>query len=385
MNTRLRGGTIPLTPLSRIDDRFQVIFDSVNDGIFVTDPDTGSIIEVNERGCVMFGYEKSELLGKDAGPLSSGVAPHTLEAAMGYHEKTRSGMPQVFEWRSKAKDGTLFWSEVSMRYTEFGNIPAIVSIIRDISEHKRLVIELTEALQDAHAASEAKSTFLATMSHELRTPLNAIIGFSDLMLSGTMGTITPPRYHEYVHDIHASGQHLLALINDVLDLSRLNAGMAILYEEEVSLCQMVTEACSMVRELALRSGIDIFMQLPSSLPRLHGDQRRIKQILLNLLSNAIKFTARGGTVTVSARHTVAGLQLEVCDTGIGISEADLPLIFEQFRQADSSTSRLHEGSGLGLPLVKRLTELHGGSVAVSSVVDSGTVMTLTFPDRCAAA
>src|SRR5665213_3316373 len=228
-----------LISTSEMDDRFWIIFDAVSDGIFLSDPATGRFTEVNAAGCRMFGYPKTELIGRGVNELSSGVPPHTQEAALALNEKARLGEPQLFEWQCKTKEGSLFGGEISLRYVELDHVPTIVANIRDISLRKRLDTELKLALREISAASDAKSAFLANMSHELRTPLNAIIGFSDLMRSQLLGPLGSPRYREYVDDIHSSGLHLLSLINDVLDLSRLDAGMANFVEREVSLHQVV--------------------------------------------------------------------------------------------------------------------------------------------------
>jgi PAS domain S-box-containing protein len=369
----------PLAPDPGADDRFRAIFEAVKDGIFISDPATGRFVEVNGPGCTMFGYDKDEIIGGDIGLLSSGIGPYTLEGAIETARKAALGEPQLLEWQCKAKDGVLFWTEISIKYTEIGHIPSIVAIVRDISERKRLDEELKLALQNMSAANDAKSMFLATMSHELRTPLNAIIGFTDLMLTQMLGPLGHPKYREYIGDVHKSGRHLLALINDVLDLSRLDAGKTEIADEDVSLRQVVGEACRIVGNQATQANLQIVTSLPAGLRDVRGDERRIKQIVLNLLSNAIKFTPAGGSVTVKAGETATGLVLQVCDTGIGISEADMPTVLERFGQVDSKISRKYEGTGLGLPLAKQLIELHGGSLRIESKVNAGTVVSITFP------
>lgn len=360
-------------------DRFRAIFDAANDGIFISDPATGEFTEINERCCSMFGYVKAELLGRDVNALSSGVHPHTRQAAIALNEKARLGEPQIFEWLCKTKDGVLFWTEISLRYTESDGAPAIVGIVRDIGERKRLDTRLKLALQDASAANKAKSAFLATMSHELRTPLNAIIGFSDLMLLKVLGPLGHPRYREYIDDIHRSGLQLLALIDDLLDLARIDAGKADLADEPVSLHRVVTHACRMLVLQAKEANVDIAVDVPAGLPDIRGDERRIKQIILNLLTNAIKFTPEGGRVSVRAERSSNEIMLEVTDTGIGIAEEDLPKVLEQFGQLDSALARQHKGSGLGLPLAKQLIELHGGSLKIVSKVGVGTNVRVSFP------
>ncbi|MEY4965277.1 MAG: hypothetical protein RL274_860 [Pseudomonadota bacterium] len=238
--------------------------------------------------------------------------------------------------------------------------------------------DLTVALGVAAEASHTKSNFLASMSHELRTPLNAIIGFSDTMTMEVFGPLSE-RYKSYAADIHYSGEHLLALINDVLDLSRLGAGHADLREEEFDPAELISDSLRMIVGQAAKAQIGLSTHIASDLPWLKADKRRIKQILINLVSNALKFTPAGGQVRVSAQLVPGGLAMAVSDSGIGIAPEDLPKVMERFGMVDSSLSRKHEGTGLGLPLSKQLAELHGGSLMLESTVDVGTTATVTLP------
>jgi signal transduction histidine kinase len=256
-----------------------------------------------------------------------------------------------------------------------------VATVRDIERRKLLDKKLELALDNASRANTAKSVFLASMSHELRTPLNAIIGFSDLMLTQQIGPIENPRYLEYICDIHRSGLQLLALIDDLLDISRIDAGKIELLEQTVSLRQVITAACRMTEIQAKQALIHIAIELPNNLPYIRGDERRILQIVLNLLSNAIKFTPKTGTVTIRVLHSAGGLVVEVSDTGVGIAEADLPKVFERFGQIDNALSRKHKGTGLGLPLAKELIELHDGILGIESEVNVGTTVAVTFPRK----
>jgi PAS domain S-box-containing protein len=368
-----------INSLSGIDDRFRVIFEVVQDGIFISDLGTGQFIEINRPGCAMFGYGKDDLVGRDIGLLSSGIHPFTLEVAIENGRRVRLDVSQTFEWQCRKKSGELFWTEISLSYADIGGVPAVVAVIRNISERKRQEIELVIAHQKISAANEAKSAFLANMSHELRTPLNAIIGFSDLMLTGILGPLGNSSYSDYIGEIHKSGLHLLALINDVLDLTRLDAGKDVLYEEDVDLHSLIGEACRMVSAQAVQSRLQIKNNIPGDVPHIHGDKRRIKQIVLNLLSNAIKFTPEGGVVTVTAEEAADGLWLQIADTGIGIAEADMKNVLERFGQVDSAYIRLHQGTGLGLPLTKQLIELHGGRLVIRSEVNIGTSVSVIFP------
>jgi signal transduction histidine kinase len=225
---------------------------------------------------------------------------------------------------------------------------------------------------------QTKSQFLATMSHELRTPLNAIIGFSEIMKGEILGPISP-RYRDYAANIHRSGSHLLALINDILDVSKLDAGKVELIEETVDVAAIVAECAALVEPQAVSSGVTLDAELPKGKYLLRADSRRLRQILLNLMSNAAKFTLAGGYVRVFISACADGLSVAVADTGIGIAPEDIPRAFERFGQIDSTLARKYEGTGLGLPLARHLTELHGGRLDLESQVGVGTTITLNFP------
>jgi signal transduction histidine kinase len=238
--------------------------------------------------------------------------------------------------------------------------------------------ELTAALGEAAQASQAKSAFLASMSHELRTPLNAVIGFSETMVMEVFGPLGD-RYKSYAADIHSSGAHLLSLINDVLDLSRLDSGQTELHEEIFDPVELIAEAMRMMVGQAQQAKVVLTTDLGHGLPWLKADKRRIKQILINLASNAVKFTPVGGHVRVSAQLTDAGLALAVSDSGIGIAADDIPKVLKRFGQVDSHMARKCEGTGLGLPLSKQLAELHGGNLVLESILGTGTTVTVNLP------
>ena len=239
--------------------------------------------------------------------------------------------------------------------------------------------DLHRAFEAAAAGSQAKSQFLATMSHELRTPLNAIIGFSEIMAVEALGPIGNARYKEYAELVHASGSHLLSLINDILDFSKIDAGRLELHEELLEVDEIVSETLKMTRGQADAAGVRIAESDCAGVPALRADRRRLRQILLNLLSNAIKFTPSGGEVRISAAHIDQGITITVADSGIGMAAADIPKALERFGQIDSSLGRKYEGTGLGLPLSKRLAELHGGTLVIDSTLGVGTRVTINFP------
>lgn len=250
----------------------------------------------------------------------------------------------------------------------------------DISDIRRHEAELRDARDIAERANKTKSEFLATVSHELRTPLNAIIGFSEIIRDELLGPIGNPDYVEYVRDIHASGAHLLELINDILDVSKAEAGKIELHEDFVDVSEAIRSAVRLIAERAEVSGVHVNVDIPDTTPCLRADERHLQQMLLNLLSNAVKFTQLGGSIFVKP-ETMDDGALAICvkDTGIGIAPEDMAQALMPFGQVDSALNRHCEGTGLGLPLTKKLVELHGGRLEINSTQGKGTEVWLFFP------
>jgi signal transduction histidine kinase len=250
-----------------------------------------------------------------------------------------------------------------------------------VTEQKRVENALLAAKGEAELASRSKSEFLANMSHELRTPLNAIIGFSEMISGEMLGPMNNPKYQDYGKHILSSGNHLLGLISDVLDVTKIETGDANFISEDVDLREVVQTAEVMISDRAAAGGVKIIQNMPatSSLPFL-GDRRRLIQIFVNVLSNSVKFTGRDGTVTLAAEGDMkGGYIVTVSDTGIGISAENIPKAFERFGRISDRQTRGIEGIGLGLPLTKALVELHGGSIEIESEPRIGTTVTLWFP------
>jgi len=287
------------------------------------------------------------------------------------------------EYRVVRRDGSVAnVSEIGKRnYDEAGRLISAFGTIQDITERKQTENALRRAQLDAEMANRAKSQFLANVSHELRTPLNAIIGFSEVMKDELMGPLGAPIYREYSGDIHESGRHLLAIINDILDLSRVEAGQTTISESDLSLEALIASCLILVRGKANAGALSLSSEVPASLPMIVGDERLLKQALLNLLSNAVKFTPRGGIVRVKAALSDGGdgIDISVADSGIGMSAAEIEQVAKPFVQLENWLVRKYEGTGLGLSIVKAFCELHGGELRISSEVGRGTVTTIHLP------
>jgi signal transduction histidine kinase len=269
-----------------------------------------------------------------------------------------------------------------------GEFPAeMVDLLRTFANQSALAIQNARLFREIagksaqlEIANRHKSEFLANMSHELRTPLNAVIGFSEVLLAEMFGTLND-KQSEYLQDIMSSGRHLLSLINDILDLSKIEAGQMELELAAFDLPLALENALTLVRERAGRHGIGLHLTADADLGAVVGDERKIKQVLLNLLSNAVKFTPEGGKVAVRALRADGGVEISVSDTGIGIAPEDQAAIFEEFRQVGSDYARKREGTGLGLALARRFVELHGGRLRVESEIGKGSTFTFSIPER----
>jgi len=347
--------------------------------IFITDLD-GVIEYVNPTFEVITGYSRGEAIGKSPSILRSRHTPATVHADL--WATIRAGRIWRSEIRDRRKDGTEFWVNVAIAPIRDADdrITHFVAVHEDITDRKASEQAMVEARQAAEVANKAKTEFMANMSHELRTPLNAIIGFSQSMMDRLFGPLGHRRYEEYTEFIHHSGAHLLELINDILDVSAIEAGQMVLNEEEVDIHEICQTAVRMQAPRAQAGRVALTALTQPTLPPVLVDKRRTKQILLNLLSNAVKFTEPGGVVSCDAVvDEQGGLVVTVMDTGIGMDEAGVEKALSAFGQVDSSLARKHEGTGLGLPLTQGLVDLHGGTMSLSSRPGQGTTVAVRFP------
>ncbi len=356
------------------------ILDTATDGVIITD-DEGNILAGNRSAEALFGYDTQEIVGQ---PFTDLFAPESHRAALDYLDGlTRSGVLSVLN------DGR----EVIGRVRQGGLIPLFMTmgrvseepvkfcaVFRDITQWKRAEEELTSAKRQAERASSAKSDFLAKISHEIRTPLNAIIGFSEVMLEESFGPIGNERYKTYIRDIHTSGEHMVSLLNDLLDLSKIEAGKLDLNFVRVDLNEVTQQAVALMQPQANRQRVIIRTSLSPALPAVVADERSTRQIVLNLLSNSVKFTGAGGQVIVSTALTERGeAVLRVRDTGVGMSEKEIATALEPFRQLQTSSRFGSAGTGLGLPLTKALAEANRATFSIKSAVNAGTLIEIIFP------
>ncbi len=385
------------------------------DGIIAIDRN-GVVQVYNPAAERMFGYDSSEIVGKSISillPLEERETHDEFVRNSELYESRILGVRRALS--ARRKDGKAIDLEISISAMQGDEGRTFIGVCHDITERKTIeralqeservlqerVFELEEAQRklerqgedlvrfagdlglardQAEAASRAKSEFLASMSHELRTPLNAIIGFSEIMKYETLGPVGSVQYRGYAEDINDSGQHLLSLINDILDLSKVESGVDELIEENIEVPEVLESVLRLVQQRAENGGLELELDLPQDLPSLRGDQRKVKQILANLLTNAIKFTKPGGKVTLKVWCRVdSGFVFQIVDTGIGIAAENIPKALSQFGQVESSLNRNCEGTGLGLPLSKGLVELHGGYLDLQSQVGVGTTVTVRFP------
>ncbi len=357
------------------EESFQSIFYAAPLPIALVDPASFRVMQANMAALELFGMNEDEASDIDVRAFfDEEDLPARIETLL---VSSRAGAP--VEFRMKRKNGSAIHVLVSAATAHFQGRRALLIGIQDVTARRKEAEALREARDQATAASRSKSEFLANMSHELRTPLNAIIGFSEALERELFGPVGNPRYREYAEDIHDSGVHLLSLINDILDLSKIEAGHFKLHEDETELDHIVEAATRIVRHRAQQANIQVECNLPAPPVVLVADERALKQVLINLVSNAVKFSPDRSLVRIDAQLTSECLRISVVDQGEGISPEDIPRALTPFTQLDGSLSRAHEGTGLGLPLAKHLTNLHDGVLSIESTVGEGTTVHVDLP------
>jgi two-component system, cell cycle sensor histidine kinase DivJ len=371
------------------EDRYRLLARNMTD-VITRHSSNGLVQFASPAAEPLFGTSVHNLLGLglfERVHVADRPAYLTALADCASHGESRSVEFRVRQALPDASSEIFVWIEMRCRAvdqvgSEGSGRCEVVAVMRDITKRK----EQEAALQDAHAeaarANDAKSRFLATMSHELRTPLNAIIGFSEMLINEGSMMIDAKRRQDYAHLINESGHHLLAVVNGILDMSKIESGNFEITPEPFAPRQVIAECCALLGYKAGETGIELVVDLPDSLPDMIADKRSLHQIMLNLISNAIKFTKHGGTVTVSARADLDDITVVVDDTGVGIGTEDLPRIGDPFFQARSSYDRRHDGTGLGLSIVKGLLGLHGGQMTIASKLGEGTRVTIRLPLDC---
>ena len=348
--------------------------------IFVQSAVDGKIVFANDRGVNLLGASsRDEVIGRS---LVEFLHPDHRTQAQERNRRFLAGetVDPVVEGKVVRIDGAVIDVERSVSGCTYGGEPALQSVLYDVTERNAGELATVTAQEEAVLANRAKSEFLANMSHELRTPLNAIIGFSELIGAECFGPLGDAKYRDYAQDIADSGKHLLALINDILDLSKIESGRMELQEENIDVAGTVRSCLRFMGDRARNGELELAAEIDEkTIPLLRADPRMLKQILFNMLSNAIKFTPPGGKVTIRAWHNRhSGYVIQVEDNGIGMALNDIPKALSRFGQIDSALGRKYEGTGLGLPLTRSLVELHGGSLDLQSEVGAGTTVTVRF-------
>ena len=375
------------------EDRYRLLARNMTD-VITRHARNGAVLFASPAAEALFGAKVSDLHGHrlfDRVHVADRPAYLTAladAASLGEARSVEFRVRRDPEGSDAAAGNAFVWVEMRCRKVDQSSAgiatgePEVVAVMRDVTERKNQEEALERARAEADHANAAKVKFLANMSHELRTPLNAIIGFSDMLINEERMRLDGPRRGEYAKLINDSGNHLLAVVNGILDMSKLETGDFEISPEPFAPAQVIGNSCDLLALKAREQGIELSLKLPEGLPEIIADKRCFKQILLNLIANAVKFTERGGRVTVTAAAETSGIVVIVADTGVGISAEDMPKIGRPFFQAKGAYDRRHDGTGLGLSIVRGLVTLHGGEFDMTSRLGQGTSVSVCLPWNC---
>ncbi|MBZ9934969.1 PAS domain-containing sensor histidine kinase [Mesorhizobium sp. BR1-1-16] len=362
------------------DTRYRLLADNATD-LITRHTANGDVAFASPAARALVGCPPADLVGQGLFYRVHIADRPAFLRALSEADRTGASITAEFRLRSGAGEGGPYlWAEMRCRpVIDPASGRTVIAVTRDISSRKAQETAFAEARSAAEQANRAKSQFLANMSHELRTPLNAIIGFSDILEQQLFGRFEFERHRDYARLIRSSGEHLLDVVNSILDMSKIEAGRFEIHVEPVAVAGLVDGAIEMMSHQIASRQLKVVRRVEPGLPDIVADRRACKQILLNLISNAVKFTEAGGSITIASRQGRDGVVIEVVDTGIGISADDLPRLGTPFVQADSDINRRYEGTGLGLSVVKGLVHLHGGTMAIASEPGRGTSVSVTLP------
>jgi len=370
-----------LAEVSRLKSQLEDLTRLVSDWVWETDRDLNFSF-LSARSLDILGRHPQELLGTSLLALSDTKNPAILHALQG------SGRAPFRDLDIDVRhvDGGLKHLRLSglpVYDPLSGDFVGLRGTAADVTAIRQRELDLIQSKEAAELANRTKTEFLANMSHELRTPLNAVIGFAEIMESELLGPLGSEQYRTYAEDIRSSAEHLLTLINDILDISKIEAGSHQLYREEVDPKEVLDRVCRLIHDRCLRAGVSLIRNFEGDLPPLFVDERKIKQVLLNLLANAAKYTPEGGQITVTVEHgRGSGFEFVIADNGVGIAEKDMKAAFTPFEQIVNPHNQRHQGTGLGLPLSRGFMLLHGGDLTLDSVVGKGTKAIARLPESC---
>jgi PAS domain S-box-containing protein len=367
--------------LGEAERKYRTIWENSANGIYQMSNE-GQFLSANPSMARIFGFESTEIMMREVQNAHTELYVDSNDRLRIIRNREHLGIQEIHEFQAQRRDGKRIWIQETIRpvMDEYGALVYFEGSIEDISKRKDAESQLQDAKRESDMANRAKSEFLANMSHELRTPLNSIIGFSEIIRNQVFGPIEPQSYWEYARDIHESGKHLLSIINQILDISKIDAGDRELKESRIDMRKMIEAMIEMMASKVHDAGLTLIAPDLSHMPTIIGEDLAVRQILTNIISNAIKFTPEGGRISLSGEYdSNRNYRLSVTDTGIGLDSTEIKRVTSKFGVTDGRFSKSSSGIGLGLSLVQSLMHLHGGEVEIFSQKGIGTTVVLTFP------